>query len=385
MRFKIEKKDFNAAFTTLMKLAGHSTVRVVEAALKKNVLRLSATDAKNTLRLDVLCESEDEGTLLLDGPRFWPVLKELPEGPVTVTVGDVAVNVDWDRGNCQFPVSVYDEFPPLPKIGASPDTPIRTLILDRGVIDDVVAGVIPATADENDFQPILGCVYFDIEGQNVTVVGTDAQMLLTREASVRGLDDEKFSFLVPKSAIAALALAMPADADTVTIHCDGKILSCSGEGFRLVSLCVDKAYPAYRTVMTTGGGGRLTVGRKDLISAVRRVAALTSARDEKDTVSLSLTGGIGATAEVQAQNLADFSSVKEMLQCEWDGEAMTIGFKVQRLLAILGSTAAERVTFQITAPDQRVMFLPEGDEDAKGMIMPAPVRAFVEPPKRKKK
>ncbi len=386
MKFKIDKKQLEAAFASLIRLAAHSSVEVIQATLQKNILRLTATDLMATLCLDVLCESEDSGEFLILGPRFWPVLKELPEGEMTVTIGQNSVNVDWEKGNCQFPVSGDEKFPPLPRIGADSEMPIHTLNLTRDDIFSIVSGVLPATADkEAEMRPVLGGAFFDADGEAVTVVGTDGQMLLTRGVPVRVPQEEPFSFLVPKATIALLALVLPEDSDTVSLHCDGKVFQCAGEGYRLTSLCIESKFPAYRTIMPNGEGGRLTVDRKQLHAAVRRVAAMTAAKDEKDTVVFSLHGGITPELELEAQNLLDFSSVRERMECGWDGEDIRIGFKVQRLLAMISCTEAERLTFVISGDKKPVLVLPEGDEDARGVMMPVPFREFVEIPKRGRK
>lgn len=385
MKFTIDKKVFETAFAALIRLAANSSVNVVQAVLCKNVLRLSATDMRNTLRLDAAVSSEDEGEFLINAPYFWPVVKELPEGNITFSIQENTILIDWENGCCQFPVAIYSSFPPLPRIGADPERPIRTVILGRKDVLEIVAGVIPATADkEAELRPVLGGLYFDVDGGDVTIVGTDGQLLLTRDAAVRSPQEEPFSFIVPKAAVVTLAAVIPASEETVSFHSDGRIFTCSGEGFRLVSLCIDSKYPAYRSIMPTGEGGHLTVDRKELLSAVRRVAALTSVKDEKDTAAFELTGGEEPKLEIQGQNVIDFSSVKEVVSCEWDGGDIRFGFKVQRLLAMLGSTDSAKVMLVVTEPNRPVLFQPEGDEAAKGLLMPAPVREIIEVGQKKR-
>ena len=58
---------------------------------------------------------------------------------------------------------------------------------------------------------------------------------------------------------------------------------------------------------------------------------------------------------------------------------------MQRLLAMLCSTEAERVTLVITDPARPVLFLPENAESSSGVLMPVPVREFVETTARVRK
>ncbi len=384
MRFTIDKKTFESLFAPLWRLAAHSTMGLVKVELGEGggSLRMTATDMMNTLRLEAGCEGEGKGEALVDARRFFPVLKELPEGPVTVTVGGSSLVIDWDceRGSCQFPVSPYDTFPPTPELGREAGSAIRRVAMSREDLQRIVQGVIPATDDKDmAYRPVLGGLYFDVDGGTLTVVGTDGQMLLARDVAMRTDGGEKYGFLIPKAAVATLEGVIPDDAGDVDLYCDGKAFMCGGDGYRLVTRCIEQRFPAYRSVIPDGeGGGRLTVDRLELMSAIRRVAAMTRSEPDKDTAVFDIRGGVTPTLTLMAQSLTDFSTVREAVECEWDGGDMRVGFRVQRLTTLLGSTKAARVTLSLTRPDRAVLFLPEDDEAARGMIMPAPVKEFVD-------
>lgn len=382
MRFTIDKAALSAAMDALVRVAAHSSVPNMEFEVRKDSLRITATDMMNTLRLEVPCTGEGEGGFLLDGPMMAPAVRELPDGMLAVTVGDTSLVFDWERGSCQMPVLAGETMPPVPKVGTRADRPVRNLVLRRSDLRDIVAGIVPATADkEADLRPVLGGVFFDVTADGVTAVGTDGQMLMTRRIDAPAAE-APYGFLVPKMALVLLDRTADGDAEDVTLHCDGVAMSCVGERYRLASLCIDQPFPAYRSIIPAGDGGRLTADRKDLLGALRRVAALTSAKDEKDTAVFDIRNG---AVRLEAQNLLDLATITEMLPCEWSGDDIRFGFRIRRLLTMLSSTGAEKVSFVVTAADRPVLFLPEGDAAARGVIMPVPVRAFVEPEKTKRK
>lgn len=387
MEFKIDKKALETVFALLMKVTDHSREKKMKAELAGGKLRLSATDMTNTLQIRVSCVSEDEGSFFLDAPRFWLMLKELPDGPVTITLNPPTLEMDWELGKCRFALENYEDFPPLPALNTDPEKPIHTMELDSSIISAIKASVAPATSDViDDIRPIFNGLFFNVGDERVTVVGTDGQMLLTYTGTVTLPQDEKYSFLIPKATIDILSAICSSakEQEKVTIQTDGKTFICSGDGYQLNSLCINQAYPAYQTIMAVTGN-TLRIPREDLLETVRRTAALTSAQEEKDTVVFSITGGLSPTIKIEAQNVLDFATVQETFPCEWDGEDIRIGFKIRRLLKILKCTNAERVTLSISAANKPVIFAPENDDQIKGMIMPAPVKEFIEPPKRGKK
>lgn len=385
MKFKIQKKDIENAALLLYSLANASSFRLIQGVLSKGILRLSATDMRNMLRLTLACESEGEGEFLIESGWFCPIFKELPDGEITVSVVASSMVLDWPNGTCQMPVESLMKMPPVPKIGKDASLPIRSIKLMRDDLEMILRSVAPATDEKNDLRPVLGGLFFDADKDGITVAGTDGQILLTRSMETPGEITEAFSFLVPKSSVVTIAKAMPKETEEVTLSCDGKVFTCSGDGFQVTSLCIEKTFPAYRTVMSKGLSGHLSVDRKDLLAAVRRAAVLTGSKEDKDTAVLEVQGGDDQMVSVRAQNLLSMSSVTETIPCRWDGEGMRLGFYVKRLVTALSSTSAERVTLVIDAPERPVTIIGEGDEGARGVLMPVPVKDFVEPKKNTKK
>jgi len=389
MNFTIDKKALERALTLTGRLAGASQVTAARVRVQDGLMTVTATNLaiEITAKAPVAQENaQDSAEFYIENAKLlMDVTQELPEGEIRISVGNVSLNIDWPSGACSFPVTGDMVFPVGLRLGTDPEKPIRHITVPREALLKAFGGAIPFL-EEDDFLPVVGSVFFDINGKGgVTIVGTDRQVLVTYEMPVGSGPEEAFKFMVPKSAAKLLCNIVTKDMENVVIHCDGNVASVSTSEHDMTVRCPEPKYPAYRSVFqATTGAFMLDVKRAEMLRTVRRVGALSGSKDAKDVLVLDLTEAADEM-DVSAWSLIGGTSVRETVPCKWNGPSMRIAFNIRKLQELLSGAEGEVVTLCIAAPNKGVIVVPDDSGTARAMIMPSLVPEEPKPEKKKKR
>jgi len=391
MKFIIEKKDFEEALRMTGKVAATGVALFSRLHVGNGRLTVKSTTGHLVLACMQDVRTEDGGPMTeetdcyIDAKRLGAVVAELPEGSLTVSIGQVSANLDWNGGGCSFPVTHDEPFPDRLVLGEDPEQPIRHISVPTTALMKAFNKALPFLS-EDDIRPVLGNVFFDVDGVGgVTAVGTDTQVLVTYSMTAENAGGGAFQFLIPKTSAMVLRNILDKEAESLTIHCDGTVAALQTGCYDMAMRCSDYRYPAYKTVMSNGGGAyTLTANRGEMLGAVRRIIALTGMKLPADAVVLEIPDH-GDKMTMRAQNLTDLSAAREVVACSWNGPERKVAFRIQRLMGLLAGTDATTVSLMFDNPVRPVIFVPEEDGASRGMIMPTQVIEEVDPAKKNKK
>ncbi len=138
---------------------------------------------------------------------------------------------------------------------------------------------------------------------------------------------------------------------------------------RLVCRLLEGVYPNYNSVIPRENPNKLVVDRVELYNSLRRIGMFAS--QSSNLVGLKINGN---TLEISAQDM-DFSiSGKEVINCQYEGDEMEIGFKSNFLGEILSNISTPEVTIELSDPTRAGIILPKDnenpDEDVLMLLMP---------------
>ena len=113
----------------------------------------------------------------------------------------------------------------------------------------------------------------------------------------------------------------------------------------------------------------MIIEKKELYNSLRRVSVM--ANQASNLVKFDLSEG---KLMISAQNVDYSMSGHEVLNCQYEGEAIAIGFKSPFVLEILSNIASENVELELSDPTRPGLFLPyeneDNDEDLLMLLMP---------------
>lgn len=101
---------------------------------------------------------------------------------------------------------------------------------------------------------------------------------------------------------------------------------------------IDGRYPNYNSVIPADNPNTLTIDRRILLSAVRRM--LPFASEASELIRFHLEPG---KLELSAQDIDFATNAKEQITCDYNGVMMDIGFKGSSIIEILTNIECDNV------------------------------------------
>ena len=333
--------------------------------LKGNILEITASDSELTLRTQIEVENTaEEGRIAVPAKHMMDLLKELPDQPLTInTTTESSFVCSWSSGESTLPYFPAEDYP---EINGTDDTAVTLQFPAQSLIEGI-SSTIYATADD-EIRPAMNGILFDIDIASTTLVASDSHKLICYTTpDVKAT--EKASFILHKKPAAILKAIIGKDAETVDIAFDSKNATfVFGQTVVICRLVVGK-YPKYRDVIPQNNSNILKIDRTLLLNTVRRVSVC--ANKASNHIKFDLKPG---SIEISAQDLGFSIAAYEKMQCQYDGEPLTIGFKSPFIIEILSNMNCGEIVMKFLDSKRAALIVPAEEEaDSEkicGIIMP---------------
>ena len=333
--------------------------------LKGNTLEITASDSELTLKTQIEVESTaEEGMIAVPAKHMMDLLKELPDQPLTIsTTSDSSFVCSWASGESNLPYFPAEDYP---EITGTDDTAVTLQFPAQSLVDGI-ASTIYATADD-EIRPAMNGILFDIDTASTTLVASDSHKLICYTTTdVQA--SEKASFILHKKPAAILKAIIGKDAETVDIAFDSKNATFKfGQTMVICRLVVGK-YPKYRDVIPQNNSNILRISRTQLLNTVKRVSVCSN--KASNHIKFDLKSG---SLMVSAQDLGFSIAAHETMQCQYDGDDLTIGFKSPFIIEILSNMNCGEIVIKFLDSKRAALIVPAEDEAESekicGIIMP---------------
>ena len=335
--------------------------------LKNGELIATASDLETTLITTIpLDASEGEGVIALPAKILTDTLKEFPEQPLTFEVDPqtLAVKLSTENGKFSIPGQNGDDYPKNPE--KDQDSIVNITVASEVLLKGVNKTLF-ATADD-ELRPVMNGIFIELNNNDLTFVASDAHKLV-RYKRLDGRSEVESSFILPKKPASLLRNILPKEENPVLVEFDDKNAFFTLSNYKLICRLVEGKYPSYGSVIPTNNPFKLTIDRVELYNTLKRVSVFSNPASNLIKFELNQNELV-----VSAQDI-DFSiSAREKLMCQYEGEALEIGFKSVFLLEILQNISSANVVVALSDPTRAGLFLPydneNADEDVLMLLMP---------------
>ena len=211
-------------------------------------------------------------------------------------------------------------------------------------------------------------IFFDLDEQSSTLVASDSHKLICYT------DTElkcpvKSSFILHKKPAGVLRAIIGKDVDSVELSYDVNTAVFKFGPTMMVCRLIVGRYPKYREVIPQNNANILKIDRVQLLNTVKRVSVC--ANKASNHIKFDLKPG---QVEITAQDLGFAIAAYEKLNCDYNGDELTIGFKCSFLIEILSNMTCETVVMKFADARRAVLIVPSEEEAESekicGIIMP---------------
>ena len=367
MRFTCEKsklvQGLNIAGRTV---AQKSSLSVIEGVLCKAGLGLSLTgyNMETAITYDIDAEVSDPGECILPGKLFGDIIRRLPEGPVTVVVGE-DYKVSIRSGFAAFTISAEssEDYPELPDVNAG-----RPIQIPQNKLKDLINGTIFAVS-ENQARPIHTGVKFEVTNDSITTIAVDGFRLARRTYHPQEGTAREMSFVVPAAGLKEVEKILADTEDMASFTLGAKHILFQIGSATLVCRLLEGEFLDWRRVVPTGCPIKLVAHVSDLASSMERVGLIVS---EKYKSPVRCVFG---NQELQLRTNTTIGAAEDRCSFAGDGKELEIGFNVRYLADALRVIPGEEVTLELTNSLSPIVLTPAEDKyDFAYMVLPVRIK-----------
>ncbi|MEG0807580.1 MAG: DNA polymerase III subunit beta [Alistipes sp.] len=357
MKFSVSSSALLSLLATTGKvISNKNTLPILDyflLELKGDQLKVTTSDLETTLIGSITVDNvESEGTIAAPAKLMLDSLKEFSELPLTIDVNDKnwEIRINWKSGSLSIPGASAVSYPAVPELASEK----MVLQLDVDTLVNGINKTIFATADD-ELRPVMNGIYINLEPTAITFVGTDAHKLVKYEAEAQ--NEASASFILPKKPATLLKSVLLKEDEAVEMSFDSKNVLFRLKTHTLVCRLIEGNYPNYNAVIPSNNPNKVLVDRIELVNGIKRVAVCSN-----PTTNLIRMDVGDHKINLTAQDI-DFSvSANESISCNYEGEAISIGFKSTFLVEILSNMETSTVVVELADSTRAGVFKPVYDD-----------------------
>lgn len=365
MRFTLSSTALNSRLQTLSKVINSkNSLPILESFLfqvKNGQMTITASDNENTMQSSIaLDDHEGEGDFAVPSHTILDAVKELPEQPLTFEVNPETfeVTVAYQNGVYRFAAQNADEYPRTEPITED----VHVITLSAEVLCENIGRTLFAT-DNNEIRPVMNGIYFDLTPDSLAFVSSDGHKLVRcRNYNIKS--EVPASLILPKKPATLLKNSLAKEQGDVVIKFNKQSAEVRFAEGLLVCRLIEGVFPNYNAAIPKDNPNELTIDRRLLQSAIRRVLPFASMSSQLVRFRLE-TGNL----EISSEDLDFATSAKENIICEYNGQPLQIGFRGDFLMEILASITTDEIRIQLGDPSRAGIVLPTQQPEGEDILM----------------
>lgn len=327
--------------------------------LKGSELSLTGTDLEVELVGRVTVdEAKSEGSITVPARKLLDICKSLADDAVIeIALNDNKVLLKSGRSRFTLTTLPASEFP---SVEEEPDT--FSLQLGQRKLKELLEATSFAMAQQ-DVRYYLNGMLFEVDPSYLRVVATDGHRLAMETLAMDNTIAETQQLILPRKGVMEMGRLLDDDGE-IDLTFGQNHLRAKVPEFTFTSKLVDGKFPDYNRVLPKGGN-RIVVGDCQLLrQAFSRVSILSNEKYRGVRVELS-DGQLKVVANNPEQEEAE-----EIVNVDYQGDGLEIGFNVSYLIDVLATLSSERVRITLSDPNSSALLEAEEGSDAVYVVMP---------------
>ncbi len=365
MRFTLSSTALNSRLQILSKVINSkNSLPILESFLfqiRSGQVTITASDSENVMQVTLpLDETDGDGDFAVPSHTILDAVRELPEQPLTfdVNLNSYEVAVAYQNGVYHFTAQNAEEYPHNEPINGD----VHVITINASVLNDNITRTLFAT-DNNDIRPVMNGILFDLSADSLAFVASDGHKLVRcRNYDIKS--ETPASFILPKKPATLLKNSLGKDGGDVVIKFNDKAAEIRYADGVLICRLIEGVYPNYNAAIPSDNPNELTIDRKTLHSALRRVLPFASMSSQLVRFRLE-AGGL----ELSSQDIDFATSAKESLICEYNGQPLVIGFRGDFLMEILSTIDVNEIKMMLGDPSRAGVIVPSEQPEGEDVLM----------------
>lgn len=335
-------------------------------AVAENSVIIKSTDNEISITTELTAQSDTKAIFTCDGKKLAQILKELPDGEITISNDDnlMVVQSGKVKGNYKLITTDGEGFPDIEISNFE-----NIVELDQSLFKKMIRKVIYA-ASHDSIKPVFNGVYI-LSGSNssLNMVASDSRRLSLYSAKdIENSDGLSQGAVIPLKTINEVLKLLDEGTFEFALS-DTQCLFKIGNT-TIISRLIDGNFPDYNKVIPKDYLDTVIVDTKQFTTSLRRVMVFTKEPTFKVTMHF------GKDKLVISAKTPEYGEASEELAIERDnGEELIIGINSQYIMDVLKEIEGFALKINLTGQMSPVTITPESDDSYIAVIMPIQIKS----------
>jgi len=326
-----------------------------------NQLSLAATDLEVELIGNVpLAETAEGGAITVSARKLFDICKALPDDAL------LKFNLEGDHmilrsSKSRFMLTTLpaEDFPTI-----EDSTFATEFAMDQASLKNLLSKTYFAMGQQ-DVRHYLNGTLIDINQGVMKCVATDGHRLAYSSIDSIDAKDVDMRIILPRKSVLELMRLLDAnDEEAIKVFIGDNHFRVATSGFVFTSKLINAKYPDYEKLIPKNIENTATASREALKQAFARASILSN--EKFRGVRLQLDDN---TLRVVANN-PEQEEAEEIVQLDYQGSGMEIGFNVAYLLDVVSTIASDKICWSFTDPNAGVLIESAEKDESLYVVMP---------------
>ncbi|WP_026994274.1 DNA polymerase III subunit beta [Flectobacillus major] len=337
--------------------------------LEQSQLTVTASDLQTVMITTLEVESTDTGSIAVPARLLLDTLRGLPDQPITFKVDTDTFGTEIITENGRYKLSGENaiDFPRVPQVSKSLSVEIPADVLGAAIANTIFA------VSNDDLRPAMTGVYVQLSGQYTNFVATDGHRLIRyRRSDIQS--EQESTMIIPRKALNLLKSSLPSDNTAVTADFSASNAFFSFNNIKMICRLIDERFPDYENAIPQNNPNVLTINRQELLGSLKRISIYSNKTTHQIRLKL-----LPNDLVISAEDLDYSNEANERLLCDYDGDAMEIGFNAKFLIEMLNNLSSNMIALEMSAPNRAGLIIPaetKDNEDILMLVMPVMLNSY---------
>ena len=363
MKFICNTKELNTACNNVLRaVSSKVTIPTIEGILIEcgsGTLSLTGYDFEFGINTILSVDVIDSGAIIINAKIICEILRKLDDETVTVETNGTAVSII--SGAAQYNITGIDaeDYPELPSVNGG-----QNLELNQKLLYSMIVQTIFAVADTESSKPVYTGLKFDINSNEITLVGVDGFRLAIRKEKVTYNGDD-ITFIVPKKTIReVLKLMNPESDDNIRISIGRRHIIFEVENYSVISRLLDGEFLDYHTAVPKTISTTVLINTNDAINCIDRTLPVIE-NNQKNPIRCLFDND-----QFRVSTVSALGRVVDYTHANTQGDRVEIGFNTKYMMDALNAADTDEVRIELAGPVSPVKIMPIEGENFLFLVLP---------------
>ena len=358
MNFSINKSQLQSLLLEHQKVVPLRTTLPVLSCAFFNVsgeeLTIKTTDLEQNITSKTKIENQKEGSVCILMSKLTEIVSALPNEKIKINANeDLLVEINSNQGTYKITGREPSEFPE----STEPQKKDTLKIKGKDFLN--IINQTSFATSKDDLKPALSGVYLNITKKETTAVATDGHRLVKFVLNRQG--ESEHSLVIPEKFLKIIKSTIEED-KVLMVNIDENTLSTNQGHFSITTRIIKEAFPDFNSVIPDNNSIKATLDAETLTACLKRVSIFSNRTTRQTVLSFCDQSVI-----VSAQDPETSTSGKEHVDCEYEGEPLTVSYNAKYLIEVLQHIKTKKVKIYLSTPLSAAIIKPNSQEEGENL------------------